>query len=324
MIRHLVVLRIYEGGLAMGLYPTLLLLHSSQVSVKRLLCNDLESICCYLHCMNKLTKSEMQLLLKERGISSSKRDHGHALLIAGQKGTMGAAVIASKAGIRAGVGLLTVSVPVEERSIVQNAVPEAMLLIREDNHIPFDHYTSIGIGPGFGTGNASEALLANVLKHATCPLVLDADALTILSANEKLFDYLPSGTIITPHHVEFDRLFGVHQTTEERIKTAIHKTREYNIIVVLKSHQTAIITSDEVCYNSTGNAGLAKGGSGDALTGVITALLAQHYSPLNAAKFGVYLHGLAADITLDEQSMESMIISDVIDNLGKAFNSLRT
>jgi len=274
--------------------------------------------------MNTLSKNEITSLLKPRESASSKRDHGHTLLIAGQKGTMGAAVIASKAGLRAGVGLLTVSVPAEERGIIQSAVPEAMLLMREEIHIPFDHYSAIGIGPGFGTGNASTALLTNVLKHATCPLVLDADALTILSANEKLFDYLPAATIITPHHVEFDRLFGVHKTTEERITTAIHKTREYNIIVVLKSHQTAIITSDEVFYNSTGNAGLAKGGSGDALTGLITSFLAQHYSPLNAAKLGVYLHGLAADITLHEQSMESMIISDVIDNLGKAFNSLRT
>lgn len=274
--------------------------------------------------MNTLSKNDISSLLKPREAASSKRDHGHALLIAGQKGTMGAAVIAAKASIRSGVGLLTVSVPAEERSIVQSAIPEAMLLLREDNHIPFDHYSAIGVGPGFGIGNTSVDLLTDVLKHATCQLVLDADALTILSANEKLFDYLPAATIITPHHVEFDRLFGVHQTTEERIQTAIHKTREYNIIVVLKSHHTAIITPDEVFYNSTGNAGLAKGGSGDALTGLITALLAQHYIPLDAAKLGVYLHGLAADITLHEQSMESMIISDVIDNLGKAFNSLRT
>ena len=273
--------------------------------------------------MNTLAKSELTALLKQRESSSSKRDYGHALLIAGEKGTMGAAVIAAKAGLRSGVGLLTVAVPAEERSIVQSAVPEAMLLMREDNHLPFDRYSAIGIGPGLGTGNDSVALLTNVLKHTTCPLVLDADALTILSANEKLFDDLPAETILTPHHVEFDRLFGIHQTTEERIQTAIHKTREYNIIVVLKSHQTAIVTSEQVFYNSTGNAGLAKGGSGDALTGMITSFLAQKYSPLAAAKLGVYLHGLAADITLAEQSMESMMITDVIDHFGKAFDNLR-
>ncbi|MDH4473273.1 MAG: NAD(P)H-hydrate dehydratase [Fluviicola sp.] len=274
--------------------------------------------------MNTLTKSDITSLLKPRESSSSKRDHGHALLVAGQKGTMGAAVIAAKAGLRSGVGLLTVSVPSDERGIVQSSIPEAMLLMREDNHIPFEHYTAIGIGPGFGTGNDSEALLTDVLKHATCPLVLDADALTILSTNEKLFDYLPAETIITPHHAEFDRLFGDHHTTEERIQTAIHKAHEYNIILVLKGHQTAIITAEQVFYNSTGNAGLAKGGSGDALTGMITSFLAQKYPPLAAAKLAVYLHGLAADSCLQEQSMESMIISDVIDNLGKAFNSLRT
>lgn len=274
--------------------------------------------------MNTLTKSDVTTLLKPRESSSSKKDHGHALLIAGQKGTMGAAVIAAKAGLRSGVGLLTVSVPTDERIILQVAVPEAMLLMREDNHFPFDHFTAIGIGPGFGTGNDAAALLANILKHATCPLVLDADALTILSANEKLFDDLPAETIITPHHAEFDRLFGVHLTAEERIQTAIHKAHEYNIIVVLKSHQTAIITPEQVFYNSTGNAGLAKGGSGDALTGMITSFLAQKYPPLAAAKLAVYLHGLAADSCLQEQSMESMMITDVIDQLGMAFNSLRT
>lgn len=273
--------------------------------------------------MNTLTKSDILSLIKPRESSSSKRDHGHALLIAGQKGTMGAAVIAAKAGLRSGVGLMTVCVPAEERGIVQSTVPEAMLLMREDSHISFDRFTAIGVGPGFGTGNASAEMLADVLKHATCPLVLDADALTILSAHEKLFDYLPSETIITPHHAEFDRLFGVHQTTEERIQTAVHKAREYNIILVLKNHQTAIVTREKVWYNTTGNAGLAKGGSGDALTGMITSFLAQKYPPLAAAQLGVYLHGLAADLTLHEQSMESMMIMDVIDHFGKAFEAVQ-
>ena len=130
---------------------------------------------------------------------------------------------------------------------------------------------------------------------------------------------IPKNTIITPHHHEFDRLFGNHNNNNDRIITAIKKANEYGIIIILKNHITVIISPDKIFYNTTGNVGLAKGGSGDALTGVVTAFLAQGYKPLIAAKLGVYLHGLAADITLKEQSIESMLITDVIENIGKAF-----
>lgn len=273
--------------------------------------------------MNTLNKSELKNQLKPREAFSNKSDYGHALIVAGKKGTMGAAVIAAKAAIRTGVGLLTVCIPTKERFILQGAVPEAMLLMREDNLWDFDHFSAIGIGPGIGTDRTAEELLVTILVKFKKPLVLDADALTIIS-RKKLFVHIPAETIITPHTGEFDRLFGIHQNNEDRITTAIEKASEYNIIIVLKSHQTAIISSKDVFYNSTGNAGLAKGGSGDALTGIITSFLAQGYTPLNAAKLGVYIHGLAADITLNEQSMESMIITDVIGNLGKAFVTIRT
>jgi len=273
--------------------------------------------------MNKLYKSELKHQLKTRGAVSNKWDYGHALIVAGKKGTMGAAVIAAKAGLRSGVGLLTVCLPTKERFILQSAVPQAMVLMREDNSCDFDHFSAIGIGPGIGTDRTAEELLVNLLVQFKKPLLLDADALTIVSC-KKLLDFIPVETIITPHAREFDRLFGIHQCNEDRISTAIEKAREYNIIIVLKSHQTAIVSPNEVFYNSTGNAGLAKGGSGDALTGVITSFLAQGYSPLDAAKLGVFLHGLAADITANSQSLESMMISDVIENFGKAFESIRT
>ncbi len=272
--------------------------------------------------MNTLTNSEISSLLKERAATSNKSDYGHGLIIAGRKGMMGAAVIAAKASIRSGVGLLTVCVPFEERMIVQVSVPEAMLMMREDDHYKLERFSAIGIGPGIGTYPVPEEVLISVMIQSKVPMVLDADALTIISENKKLLESIPEETIITPHTGEFDRLFGAHETNEERINTAINQAREYNLIIILKGHPTTIITAKEVFYNPTGNAGLAKGGSGDALTGMLTSFLAQGYTPVNAAKLAVFLHGLAADITLSEQSSESMIISDVIDNFGKAFKAI--
>jgi hydroxyethylthiazole kinase-like uncharacterized protein yjeF len=156
------------------------------------------------------------------------------------------------------------------------------------------------------------------------PLVLDADALNMIAADKKLFKKIPERIIITPHPKEFDRIFGTHKTTQERINTAIKQAEKYNIVIVLKGHKTLITYEGGTFFNPTGNAGLAKGGSGDALTGIITAFLAQGYEPFTAAKIGVYLHGLAADIALKEQSMESMLITDVIECLGTAFKYLNS
>lgn len=274
--------------------------------------------------MTQLANDYIKSCLKQREVASNKSDHGHALIIAGSRGYMGAAVIASKSAVRTGTGLLTVCVPAEERFIVQTSVPEAMLLMREEDHYPLERFSAIGVGPGIGVDEVSEEMLVAVIVQSKIPLVLDADALTILSMNKILLSSVPEETIITPHTGEFDRLFGVHQTNEERINTAQIKAGEYKLTIVLKGPNTAIITADEVCYNTNGNAGLAKGGSGDALTGIITSFIAQGYKPIVAAKMGVYFHGLAADITLNEQSMESMLITDVIDNFGKTFELIRT
>ena len=274
--------------------------------------------------MNMLKSNEIKSLLKEREATSNKSDYGHGLIIAGRRGMMGAAIISAKAAVRSGVGLLTVCVPFEERMILQTSIPEAMLMMREDDHYKLERFTAIGIGPGMGINPVSEEVLVSVMIQSKVPIVLDADALTILSDNKKLLESLPEKTIITPHVGEFDRLFGVHETQEERINTAITQAKKYDLIIILKGHPTAIITAEEVFYNPTGNAGLAKGGSGDALTGLITSFLAQGYISVNAAKLAVFLHGLAADITLNEQSSESMIISDVIENLGKAFEEIRS
>lgn len=272
--------------------------------------------------MKTLTQHIVKSLIKSREESSHKGTYGHALLVAGNVGRMGAAVIASRACLRAGTGLLTVHVPESERVILQTAIPEAMLIFRSKSDYDLSIFSSIGIGCGLGTEQESVDLLTHFITHCKKPILLDADALNIISENNLLLRKIPHQSIITPHPKEFDRLFGVHHAIEKRIDTAIKKAKELNITIVLKGHKTLITNNGEAFLNSTGNAGLAKGGSGDALTGIITAFLAQGYTPFIAAKIGVFIHGLAADITLKTQSMESMLITDVIENLGLAFKEI--
>lgn len=268
--------------------------------------------------IKKLDKSLIKSLLEPRNPLAHKGDHGHALIVAGNTGRMGAAVIAARACLRSGSGLLTVSVPIDERAILQTAAPEAMLIAR-GSEIKAGVYSAIGIGPGMGMDKIQSRCLKTIIEKATVPLVLDADAITLLAINKKLMTQLPIGTIITPHPKEFDRLFGAHETEASRVKKAIQMSEKYKIIIVLKGHETLISSPGKTYKNITGNSGLAKGGSGDALTGIITGFLAQGYSPFTSALLGVYLHGLAADITLKKQSAESMLITDVIESLGDAF-----
>lgn len=264
----------------------------------------------------------IQKIFKKRLPDSDKSKHGHALIIAGSKAKIGAAIIASKSCLRAGAGLVTVNIPRKERVAVFAAIPEAMVTFREDEK-NWNYYNSFAIGPGIGTDKSAENLLKSVIKNIDSPIVFDADALTILSKNQGHLLSLPLKSIITPHSREFDRLFGNHDSDSERRQTAIAKANELKLIIVLKSHKTFITDGEESFENTTGNSGLAKGGSGDALTGIITAMLAQRYEPINAAILGVYLHGLAADITLETQSAESMLITDVIENLGEAFRKIQ-
>lgn len=268
--------------------------------------------------MKKLTGSIIKAYIKHRDSSSHKGDYGHALLIAGSKGCMGAAVISARACLRTGSGLLTMNVPEEERFALQ-IIPEAMLQMRENAVCDLTKFSAIGIGPGIGTKKDSQRILKKVIAEFNKPTVFDADALNIISANKQLLSKITKGTILTPHPKEFDRLFGAHKNVDERVITAIEQAQRYNIVIVLKGNKTLVTFAGEAFLNTTGNAGLAKGGSGDALTGIITSFLAQGYDPFIAAKLGVYFHGLAADIALKSQSMESMLITDVIECFGKAF-----
>ncbi|RYY68010.1 MAG: NAD(P)H-hydrate dehydratase [Chitinophagaceae bacterium] len=260
-------------------------------------------------------------IVKHRDPASHKGSHGHALLIAGSKGKMGAAVISARACVRTGVGLLSVSVPEEERGILQTAIPEAMLIMREQPG-DLNKYDAVGIGPAIGLTEDSLSLLEEILQNTQHPLLLDADALTLLSQHKRLWSMIPGNSILTPHPGEFDRLFGRHDSIEDRNKSCTALSARYPWVFVLKGQHTHIAYNGGVYVNTTGNAGLAKGGSGDALTGMILSLLAQGYSSLHAGLLGVYLHGLAADLALAQQSPESMLATDVIEHMGRAFKLL--
>ena len=257
-----------------------------------------------------------------------KGNFGHALIIAGSYGKMGAAILACKACLRAGVGLLTVHVPVSGYEIMQVAVPEAMVCIDESGTRfcktgEQGNYSVIGIGPGIGTRKSTAEMLENILKNAEKPVVLDADALNILAANKEILQFLPKDSILTPHPGEFKRLVGDAENYFKRLEMQIEFAMRYKIYLILKGANTIIARPDGRCFfNSTGNPGMATAGSGDVLTGILTSLLAQGYTSLNASVLGVYIHGLAGDLAVIKRGPQALIASDIIDSLGKAYKKL--
>lgn len=269
-----------------------------------------------------LTHQTISRLIKKRGQFDHKGVYGHALLIAGSMGKTGAAVLASKACLRAGVGLLTCLIPKEGMSVIQTAVPEAMACIQ----LPSSEFSAIGIGPGMGTDKeAKEKLTAVLLAHRK-PMVIDADALNMLAIEPQLMDAVPKESILTPHPKEFDRIAGSSTSSFERLQKARDLAVRRQVYIVLKGAYTAICTPEDQCFfNSTGNPGMATAGSGDVLTGIILSLLAQGYSSEQAALIGVYIHGLAADMILASgiQSEESLNAGDIPEMLGACFNRLR-
>jgi len=268
----------------------------------------------------KLNLNCIKNIYKKRPCDSHKGTHGHALLIAGSSDKMGAAIIASKACLRSGVGLLTVAFSPENKNVLFNSIPEAMYAnscVMND----LSPFNAIGIGPGIGVYEISLQYIYELYEN-NLPVVFDADALNLIAKYKIDWKNFNFPFVLTPHPKEFDRLFGEHDSESERRNTAMQKAKELNCVIVLKGHKTFITDGIQTFENTTGNSGLAKGGSGDALTGMITSFLAQGYTTLEAAKLGVYLHGLAANITLQTQSEESMLITDVIDNIGLAFKHL--
>lgn len=275
-------------------------------------------------------EADVRPLVKSRPRFGHKGTFGHALLLVGARGTLGAGIMAARACLRAGAGLLTCCVPGHGLEVFQSTVPEAMALADEAADwlalVPkrLDKFTAIGMGPGIGTRKETGNALKLLIQSVRVPLVLDADALNLLAENKTWLSFLPPGTILTPHPGEFARLAGTTESGEASIVQLRAFCQRYNVYVVLKGAHTAVCSpTGKVQFNSTGNPGMATGGSGDVLTGILVGLLAQGYSAIEACKLGVYLHGLAGDLAAAELSMQGMIATDIIRYLPQACRQLQ-
>lgn len=286
-----------------------------------------------------VTTEVIRSIHKPRKRFAHKGHFGHALLVAGSYGKIGAAVLSAKACLRSGTGLLSCHIPKCGYDIMQTSVAEAMVMTDFNSSFvtkmeeDLTRFEAIGIGPGIGTASETKMLLREIFDTYRHPLVLDADALNILGTQKDLLKMIPEGSLLTPHPKEFERMFGESANDFDRIQLALQKAKELNVVIVLKGHHTFIATPDAKArpaksvgrgfFNSTGNAGMATGGSGDVLTGILTGLMAQGYSSVEAAILGVYLHGLAGDIAAKRLSMEAMVAGDIVENLGEAFLQIR-
>lgn len=273
-------------------------------------------------------EEEVRGKMLRRSPFAHKGQMGHALLVAGSYGMGGAAILASKACLRSGVGKLTVHTPKKNNLLMQMAVPEAVVQLDMEETIfgePVDteDYNVLGIGPGLGTNEQTAIALISQLRRTQCPIVADADALNILANHRAWVQQLPKNIILTPHVKEFDRISGHSSDSYERLSKARELARKLQGYILLKGHYSALCLPDgHVLFNSTGNAGMATAGSGDVLTGIITGLLARGYRHEDACIVGMYIHGLAGDYAAEEMGMESMVASDIIRCLPKAFAHL--
>ncbi len=272
-----------------------------------------------------IEKSDIKKILRPRNKFDHKGKYGHALISGGNKGMIGASVLSSKACLKTGAGLVTALVPDIGYNILQTVIPEVMTLSGYGNDFlsavpPLKKYSAIGIGPGLGKHDFTIDFLNEFLEKADIPLVIDADALNIIAENNYLIKKIPENSILTPHPGEFARLFGPSANSFERLYLLRQKAKEFKIFIVLKGAYTAIATpAGTVYFNNTGNPGMATAGSGDVLTGMITGLLSQGYSPLEASITGVFLHGLAGDIAGKRNGHYSLIAGDIVDNISNAF-----
>lgn len=273
-------------------------------------------------------KDDVLPLMRPRAKHAHKGTFGRALLVAGSKGMAGASVLAARAALRSGVGLLTMHVPSCNNAIVQGAVPEAMTSIDNSeccfsDTIDTARYTAVGVDPGLGQSKESEAALLALIDGCKAPMVLDADALNILARNPKYMQCLPQGSVITPHVGEFARLFGATDSSYVRLQAAQVYAMTFGVTIVLKGAYTVVVTQmGTFHFNSTGNPGMATGGCGDMLTGCILSLLAQGYAAPDAARLAVYVHGLAGDIAAEEKGQMALVAGDIVESLPRAWRSL--
>jgi len=271
-----------------------------------------------------ISKNEVLPMYQMREKFANKFSYGHSLIIGGSYGKIGAVHLASKAALVSGCGLVTAYVPECGYHILQSSFPEAMVQTADAKKTlteitPEGHFTVAGIGMGLGTSPETVTALTTFLKSNKLPLVIDADALNIISENKELLKTLPELTILTPHKRELERLIGKWGNDFEMLKKVKVFSEENNCVVVVKDAITITVYKDEVFVNTSGNPALATAGTGDVLTGIITGLVAQGYEALQAAIFGVYLHGKTADVALEKTGYQSFIASDAIENISKAY-----
>ena len=276
----------------------------------------------------ELTDKELiKIIYKPRNKFAHKGTYGHTALVTGSYGMMGASVLSVRACLRTGAGKLTCYIPKCCYPVLQTTVPEAMCIVSGDEYIlsadGTEKYDVVGIGPGLGTPASNADLLTAIFKAVKKPMLIDADALNTIANHKELFEHIPTHSIITPHLKEFERLYNSVSNDFERLQLALQKSKEHNIYIVLKGHFTFISTPDGKGYfNNTGNAGMATAGSGDVLSGIITGLLAQGYTPLQSCLLGTWLHGLAGDTAAEKISEETMLAGDIINSLGESFKKI--
>ncbi|MDB4297381.1 NAD(P)H-hydrate dehydratase [Flavobacteriaceae bacterium] len=274
------------------------------------------------------TQTTIQHILKPRKQFDHKGNFGHVELIGGSYGKIGAIQLATKACLHTGVGLLTTYAPTCANSILQTSIPEAMFTSNGSQDYLQGNYIStnktVAIGPGLGTLPKTQHFLHLVIKATNTPMVLDADALNILSKNKEWLNEIPKNSILTPHPKEFERLVGEWNSENEKLEKLRIFSKTNHCFTVLKGAHTAICTPTETIYfNSTGNPGMATGGSGDVLTGILVSLLAQNHAPEQAAILGVYLHGLAGDISAKKHSEQATTATSIIENIGNAYLAIK-
>ena len=273
-------------------------------------------------------EKQISQLLKPRKRFAHKGSFGHGLLIAGSYGMAGASILAAKACLRSGIGLLTVHVPINNLNILQTTVPEA--IVQTDIHDryfaqPTDlaRYQALAIGPGLGQEEDTALAMMEQIQGSNIPVVLDADAINIFSTHRNWLSRIPKRSILTPHLGELERLIGKCMDTYERLTKVKELATYLQSYIIVKGAWTCIVTPDGLFqFNPTGNPGMATGGSGDVLTGILLGLLAQGYSQADACRLGVYIHGLAGDIAATEKSPIGMTAHDIIDALPMAWKKI--
>jgi NAD(P)H-hydrate epimerase len=276
-----------------------------------------------------ITRNDVYVFLKTRSKIAHKGNFGHALIVAGSYGKIGSAVLAGKACMHTGVGLLTIHIPKCGYEILQTSVPEIMVDVDSEanyltDNIRLEKYNAIGVGPGIGVEKQTQNVVKLLIQNTIVPIVFDADAINSISENKTWLSFIPVNSIFTPHPKEFERLAGKSENSVERLKLQREFSSKYSVYVVLKGAHTSVsCPNGELYFNSTGNPGMATAGSGDVLTGIITSLIAQGYTSQQACILGVYLHGLAGDFAAHEKSEECMIASDIIEHLPDAFKFLK-